>query len=246
MAHIYGDNRYDVMFGAGYASAEERLFLMDAIRRTAKGTLAGLLGPSAAGDDASQLTDQDFSNQELNQQFNQLDNRFGAAGKQTQDDINAYIDGINARITYDKTHPNAMPVEYPALGATPKKWTVSDTAAMAVLLVTQFTVSNGGEEVNAQLQQAFRQRFGNDWRAPYHDLREQDDREAYVVAKRPFLSDRPGPVQPGLNVRPDFGSITPRNALVSGPSSAQQAADKAQLPSWAQEMESVKKTLPDV
>ena len=246
MAHIYGDNRYDVIFGAGYASAEERLFLMDAIRRTAKGTLAGLLGPSAAGDDASQLTDQDFSNQELNQQFNQLDNRFGAAGKQTQDDINAYIDGINARITYDKTHPNAMPVEYPALGATPKKWTVSDTAAMAVLLVTQFTVSNGGEEVNAQLQQAFRQRFGNDWRAPYHDLREQDDREAYVVAKRPFLSDRPGPVQPGLNVRPDFGSITPRNALVSGPSSAQQAADKAQLPSWAQEMESVKRTLPDV
>src|SRR5204862_6466517 len=40
MAHIYGDNRYDVMFGAGYASAEERLFLMDAIRRPAKGTLA--------------------------------------------------------------------------------------------------------------------------------------------------------------------------------------------------------------
>ncbi len=44
MAHIYGDNRDDVMFGAGYATAEERLFLMDALRRTAKGTLAGLLG----------------------------------------------------------------------------------------------------------------------------------------------------------------------------------------------------------
>jgi len=34
------------MFGEGYATAEERLFFMDAIRRTAKGTLAGLTGPA--------------------------------------------------------------------------------------------------------------------------------------------------------------------------------------------------------
>ena len=32
MAHIYGDTRKDVMFGAGYATAEERLFAMDALR----------------------------------------------------------------------------------------------------------------------------------------------------------------------------------------------------------------------
>ena len=65
MAHIYGDTRYDVMFGAGYATAEERLFAMDAIRHTAKGTLAGLLGPGGAADDAQQLTDQDFTDEEL-------------------------------------------------------------------------------------------------------------------------------------------------------------------------------------
>src|SRR5919198_966588 len=222
MAHIYAGRRADLMFGAGYATAEERLFLMDAIRRTAKGTLAGLLGAGSASDDAAQLTDQDFSDKELTDQFQRLSQRFGAAGERTQADILAYIDGINARITYDKTHPTAMPVEYPALGTLPKKWTVSDTAAMAVLLVTQFTVSNGGEEVNAELQQAFRKRFGKGWRQPYHDLREADDPEAYVVAKRPFLSDRPGPVEKGMNARPDFGSIEPRNAIVDGPSSAEQ------------------------
>ena len=244
MAHIYGDNRYDVMFGAGYATAEERLFLMDAIRRTAKGTLAGLLGPSAAAGDAQQLTDQDFSNQELTAQFNKLDDRFGAAGQRTQTDILAYIDGINARIDEVKTHPNEMPAEYAALGATPQRWTVSDTAAMAVLLVTQFTVSNGNEEVNAQLQQAFRQRFGSGWQAPYHDLREAEDPEAYVVAKRPFLSDRPGPVKPGLNAMPEFGSITPRNAEVQGPNAQQQAAARASLPAWAQSVEGLKASLP--
>ena len=194
MAHIYGDTRYDVMFGAGYATAEERLFLMDALRRTAKGTLAGLTGASAASGDASQLTDQDFSNQELTKQFNSLSSRFGAAGARGHADILAYIDGINARIQEDLLDPTKMPAEYAALGATPQPWTVSDSAALAVLLVTQFTVSNGGEQVNAMLQQAFRKRFGKGWRAPYHDLREaQRPRgtrrgEAAVLLRQP----RPG------------------------------------------------------
>ncbi len=246
MAHIYGDTRYDVMFGAGYASAEERLFLMDAIRRTAKGTLAGLLGPSAASDDAAQLTDQDFSNAELTDQFNRLDQRFGAAGERTQADILAYIDGINARIEEVKANPTEMPAEYAALGTTPDEWTVSDTAAMAVLLVTQFTVSNGGEEVAAELQQAFRKKFGKGWKQPYHDLREADDPESYVVAKRPFLSDRPGPVKPGLNVRPAFGSITPRNPEIQGPDAGEQAAARAAAPDWVSSVAHLKASLPPV
>lgn len=246
MAHIYGDNRYDVMFGAGYATAEERLFFMDVLRRTAKGQLAGLLGPGSASDDASQLTDQDFSDSELDQQFNRLDQRFGHAGEKTQSDLLAYIDGINARIAYDKNHPEAMPVEYAALHTQPRRWTTSDTAAMAVMLVTQFTVSNGGEETNAQLQEAFHKRFGKRWRAPYHDLREANDPGAFVVAKRPFRSDRPGPVRKGLNAKPAFGSITPRDPLV-GPSSAKRAAasGNSQLPSWLNELRSPKQTLPD-
>src|SRR5436190_20571547 len=48
MAHVYGENRYDLMWGAGYATAEERLFLMDVLRHLAKGKLAELLGSSAA------------------------------------------------------------------------------------------------------------------------------------------------------------------------------------------------------
>ena len=56
MAHIYAGNRPDLMFAAGYATAQERLFLMDAVRRTAEGTLAALTGASAAHGDADQLT----------------------------------------------------------------------------------------------------------------------------------------------------------------------------------------------
>ncbi len=246
MAHVWGATRDDVMWAAGYAQAEERLFLMDALRRTAEGTLAGLLGPSAAPGDASQLTDQDFSPRELTNQFNALPKKFGAEGERAHQDLLDFVDGINARIDEDKLNPAEMPAEYAALGTTPAPWTVADSAAEAVLLVTQFTVSNGNEQVNAILQQAFRKRFGSDWFSTYHDLREANDPEALTVAKRPFPSDDPGPVQPGLNALPDPGSLKPRNAEVSGPDAAQAARARASLPAWVRSLEGLRKALPPV
>src|SRR3954464_5867952 len=128
MAHIWGDTRYNLMFATGYATAQERLFLMDALRRTAKGTLAGLTGASAARGDADQLTDQDFSDEELTKQFEALPKRFGAEGQRMHDDIQAYVDGINARIDEVNSDPSQMPAEYPALGTTPEKWTGAEPA----------------------------------------------------------------------------------------------------------------------
>src|SRR3954470_6759605 len=139
MAHIYGQTRPDVMFGAGYATAEERLFAMDALRHAAKGTLAELTGPDGASMDRSQLTDQDFTDEELRKQFDSMPSRLGLEGQQAHDDVQAYVDGINQRITEDSTDPTKIPAEYPALSIQPQLWDVSDTAAMAVLLVTQFT-----------------------------------------------------------------------------------------------------------
>ncbi len=244
MAHIYGDTRGDVMFGAGYATATERLFLMDALRRTAKGTLAGILGPSAAAGDASQLTDQDFSPAELTAQFDALPSAFGAEGARAHTDLLDYVDGINAYITEARSDPSKMPGEYAALGATPAPWTTSDTAALAVLLVTQFTVSNGSEQVNAMLQQGFKRQFGEHWRAPYHDFRSAEDGEAYTVAKQPFPSDRPGPIKRSLNARPGFNSVFPRNTLVSGPSRAQQAEARSGLPDWAARLLGLRASFP--
>ena len=247
MAHIYGDNRYDADVRGGLrdrrgapvpdgrdpahregdarrpARAERRR------RRRAAAHRPGLLRPGA--DRPVQRSSTSAS---------------APPGERTQDDILAYIDGINARIDEVKTNPSEMPAEYPALGATPKRWTVSDTAAMAVLLVTQFTVSNGGEEVNAQLQQAFRKRFGSGWRAPYNDLREAEDPEAYVVAKRPFLSDRPGPVKPGLNAMPALRLDHAPKRPGRGPRArSEQAAARAALPAWARSVEGLKASLPD-
>jgi acyl-homoserine lactone acylase PvdQ len=244
MAHIYASNRHDLMFATGYATAQERLFLMDALRRTAKGTLAGLTGASAAHGDAQQLTDQDFSDQELTAQFDNLPKRWGAQGQRVHDDILAYIDGINKRIDEVNSDPTQLPAEYAALGTKPERWTVSDTAAEATLLVTQFTVSNGGEEVNALLQQAFKKRFGKAWRKRYHDFREAQDPEALTVSRTRSPSDNPGKVKPGLNAIPDEGSVKPRDPLVSGPSAQQQAAAAAGAPSWVRAVNGLKAAMP--
>ncbi len=244
MAHIYSQNRHDLMFATGYATAQERLFFMDALRRTAKGTLAGLTGASAARGDADQLTDQDFSNEELTAQFDALPQRFGAEGQRVHDDIQAYVDGINARIDEVNANPSELPAEYPALGTKPERWTASDSVAEATLLVTQFTVSNGSEEVNALLQEAFRDRFGKKWRKPYNDFREAQDPEAFTVAKTRHRSDNPGKVKRGLNAMPDGGSVKARDALVSGPTAAQQSKAAADLPAWARSVNNLKASLP--
>src|SRR4051812_34837436 len=245
MAHIFSDNRHDLMFATGYATAQERLFLMDALRRTAEGRLAGLTGASAARGDADQLTDQDFSPEEPTKQFEQLPKRFGAEGQRAHDDIQAYVDGINKRIDEVNQDPTQLPAEYPALGTRPERWTVADSAAEATLLVTQFTVSNGGEEVNALLQQAFRKRFGpKKWRRRYHDFREAQDPEAITVSQKRSPSDNPGKVNPSKNATPDEGPVKPRDALVEGPSAQQQQQAEADLPAWARSVNGLKASLP--
>jgi acyl-homoserine lactone acylase PvdQ len=247
MAHITAPTRDGLMLGAGYATAQERLFLMDALRRTAKGTLAELTGPSQASGDASQLTDQDFSDAELNAQVDALPRHFGAEGEQARQDLIHYIAGINARINQVNIDPTQRPAEYAALGVTSvAPWSVSDSAALAVLLVTQFTVSNGDEQVNALMEQAFRRHFGRRWRAPYTDFREAQDPEAFTVAKRTFPSDNPGRVRAGLNAMPDYGSLHPRNAIVSGPGAASQSSAAAAMPSWVRSIEGLRRALPPV
>jgi acyl-homoserine lactone acylase PvdQ len=242
MAHIYGTTRQDVMFGAGYATAEERLFAMDALRHAAKGTLAELTGPDGAEMDRQQLTDQDFTDDELRKQFDDLPKRLGPDGQRGHEDVQSYIDGINARIQEDLADPlTKLPAEYAALNVQPKPWDVSDTAAMAVLLVTQFTVSNGGEERNAQMRLEFQKRFGKRWRKPFNDLREAEDPEALTVALKKHLSDRPGKVRKGRNLVPDLGSIKTYNPQIagSGSASASSTAD------WVKIVNRVKQALPD-
>src|SRR5262245_18737624 len=49
--HVFGQDDRDVLFGAGYSMATDRLFQMDMARRRAHGRWAEVLGPDRVGDD---------------------------------------------------------------------------------------------------------------------------------------------------------------------------------------------------
>ena len=66
---IYGNSRSDLMFGAGYAVPQDRMFLMDVLRHSAEASTDEILGASAAPADRDQLTHQDVSPTELRTQL---------------------------------------------------------------------------------------------------------------------------------------------------------------------------------
>ena len=86
--HIYGDTRADVMFGAGYAGAQDRLFLMDILRHTGRAELSSFVGgsPSNREMDRAQWALAPYTEQDLQKQIDRRRRslrRRGRAGSST-------------------------------------------------------------------------------------------------------------------------------------------------------------------
>lgn len=247
--HIYASTRSAGMYAAGYVSAQDRLFLMDVLRRTAEGELAGLLGASAVSGDSAQLGQFDLSPAELVREVNAVARQEGAAGKQALEDIDNYVAGINGYIDATQSNPALLPAEYPALGATPRPWTVADTAAEAYLLIAQFTVAGDGEQFQSDILSRLQDRLGNRrGREVFDDLRLSKDPDAMTTTTRRFDSDRTGRVHAGANAHITAGTVVPRNAVVGGaqPGGTSTAARDSGLPAWAEQLARNGLQMPDV
>src|SRR2546423_1764216 len=70
-------------FGAGYAQAQDRLFLMDVLRHYGEGTLTSFLGPSCADEqmDHDELLLAPYTTAQANAQINALPLEHGAQGR---------------------------------------------------------------------------------------------------------------------------------------------------------------------
>jgi acyl-homoserine lactone acylase PvdQ len=213
--HIYGASRSGAMYAAGYVTAENRLFLMDVLRRTSEGSLSELLGPDQIPGDSAALGQFDLSPEELTNEVLRLPQDEGAAGARALADFQQYVAGINGFIDATKTNPTLLPAEYPALGALPRTWTLADSAAEAYLLIATFTVFGDGEFLQSDVLARLVKKLGPvKGKKVYDDLRNLENTAAPVTADRPFPSDRPGP-GPSSAVRLDPGSIQPRDAVAS-------------------------------
>ena len=232
--HIYGQDRASAMYAAGYATAQDRLFLMDVLRRTAEGSTAELLGPSAVAADAATLGQFDLSPEELTAEIMRLPQDEGAAGARALADFQQYAAGINGWIAKTRTDPTLLPAEYPALGTTPRDWTLADSAAEGYLLIAQFTVFGDAEPYQSDVLSRLVKRLGAlKGKRAYADLRNLDNPTAPVTAEKAFPSDRPA-AGASSGVPIDAASITPRNAVASTQPGV--GAPPVAFPAWAVEL----------
>lgn len=97
--HIAGTTRYGTEFGAGYAAAQDRLWVMDLFRHVGRGQLSGFAGGAAANRQLEQSFWQaaPYTEQELQTQIDAIASQ-GDRARQALADANAYLDGINQYI----------------------------------------------------------------------------------------------------------------------------------------------------
>jgi acyl-homoserine lactone acylase PvdQ len=177
--HIYGDTRADVMFCTGYVGAEDRLFLMDALRHAGRAELSGFAGGLNKAMDAEQWSIAPYNEADLQKQIDLADDVYGSEGAMLQQDLTDYVDGINQYIAEARTDPNKMPGEYAAIGKPLEDWTGTDVIATASLIGGIFGKGGGEEVTNALALQAAKGRFGGAaGEQAWRDFRRQDDPEA--------------------------------------------------------------------
>lgn len=209
--HVYGDTRADTMFGAGYAGAEDRLFLMDVLRHTGHAALSSFVGGSAGNRamDRTQWALAPYTDGDLTAQVDAAPRLYGADGTAVVADVRAYVDGINDYITKANQGLAKKPAEYTLLGKTLEPWKVEDVLATASLVGGIFGKGGGGEVRSAVLERALERRFGKRaGRKAWSDLRSKNDPEApTTIAKRfPYQTANAFSTR-GLAL-PDRGSVT--------------------------------------
>ncbi len=131
-----------VWFGAGYATAEDRLFQMELFRRATQGRLAEILGKSYLEDDVVARRDF-YTPEEALAQLDRLQPQFKAR-------VEAYRDGVNAYIRKVNADPSKLPGEFVAVGATPDEWRTIDSITIGIYLARTVPSDDGEELSNAR------------------------------------------------------------------------------------------------
>jgi acyl-homoserine lactone acylase PvdQ len=172
--HVHGRTRALVMFGAGWATAQDRGLFLESIRGPAR--IAALDVPGldafALATSLRQFTPSAATERYLRGQAAPM-RRAGAKGRQVLRDVDSYVAGINAY--YRATNNPAKP------------WTRADVVAGAALIGAVFGKGGGNEVRSSQLLSALRARLGRaSGTRAWRDLRSAQDAATPVTLKTHF------------------------------------------------------------
>jgi len=147
--HVFAESREGMAYGAGYALAQDRLWQMEVLRRTAKGELSDLLGAPGTPIRPSLLA-QDRVVRFFTYTTEERARRFATYPVELQAGVRAFADGINAW-TLKARLPANTPFEFTEFGVPIEDWSVDDSVALQDALILAFGSGGGNELSNAAL-----------------------------------------------------------------------------------------------
>ncbi|NNN34859.1 penicillin acylase family protein [Streptomyces sp. S3(2020)] len=216
--HITGTTRYGTEYGAGYAAAQDRLWLMDVFRHVGRGQLTTFAG----GDPSNQGLEQQFwrnapyTEADLQAQIDSAAANAGARGQQALADVNAYVAGINAYIDASDSG-RYFPGEYVLTGhkdsvtnaGTIEHFKPTDLVALASVIGALFGSGGGGEVNNALSLLAAQEQYGvTEGTKVWESFRERNDPEAVVTVHDKSFPYATKPADPQGTALPDAGTVT--------------------------------------
>ncbi|AXI79604.1 penicillin acylase family protein [Peterkaempfera bronchialis] len=221
--HVTGTTRYGTEYGAGYAAAQDRLWLMDLFRHVGRGQLSSFAGGAADNRALEQSFWQaaPYTEAELQQQIDTLA-ASGPRAAQAMADAGAYLDGINAYI--DTAYSSrTFPGEYDLTGhidpltnaGSIDHFRLTDLVALASVVGALFGAGGGGEVQSAQVKLAAEARYGKaEGDRVWASFREADDPEAVTTLHdgQRFPYAQP-PADPQGTAMPDPGSVVPEKLV---------------------------------
>jgi penicillin amidase len=137
--HIKARNLDDAWFAQGYATAEDRMWQMDTLRRLAAGELAEIIGPAALE------SDREARRLRLRRLAEKAYTELTPSDKEA---MAAYARGVNA---YIESHRGRYGFEFLALGYDPRPWSVVDSLLIGLHMFRTLTSDWRTKIVKAQM-----------------------------------------------------------------------------------------------
>lgn len=214
--YVTGKTHDDVMFGAGYAGTQDRMFVMDVLRHAGKARLAEFAGGTEGNlaMDRKQLASAYYTEEEAQAQIGEIAKRYGKEGEDLARAVDEFVAGINA--AQDEMCPGGSPLapgcpaEYAALQQTPQPWTRADVVYVASLVGGIFGKGGGREADNAIWLQRLVKRFGLEKGSQiYNDLRHKNEADTPTSSsiRAPYGGGRVNPRRAGVAL-PDLDGPT--------------------------------------
>jgi penicillin amidase len=146
--YIDAANEHDLYFAQGYATASDRLWQMDFLRRTARGELAEILGPDALN------VDKIHRIYGFTRVAEKLLDRVSLS---TRNVLESYASGVNAFIK--QCSAESLPLEFRILRYQPRTWTPADSLVLGKLFAEKLSFTAEADVLRALMSGLPRERF---------------------------------------------------------------------------------------